>query len=377
MNNVFNRDKEPWIRPWNTKKFDDLYNRDERFFSIVVKGLLSWLNRNIVLYNESINHFIFNTGSSYLYMESNGYEFNMSETTGEDTLYMTLPRCIVEISDINFPTEELSSPYARGNYERRSGNMLCGYNAEIRRLPIEMNLNLKYYLSNFNETLILLQELVDKIIFQQYFNISYLGQIIQCSIEFPGDVNPEINKIDMTSAEPNQRNITLSIKVCTNYPLINERTEIPTDKVIIAYGMDTNLLNKDYTSDHVEKGSIMNNKNDDYNEFIESISDNKEKELIPLDNLDELIKKFDSNEDGVLDETDIEDILKRIKYDNGDKNDNYILKYDSLKQLINVINHQENISVEYDSLTNSIYVNHLDTGVTYAIALKKYKVEHE
>ena len=92
-----------------TDKFDDLYNRDERFFSIVIKGLLSWLNRNIVLYNKSINHFIFNTGSSYLYMESNGYEFNLSETTGEDTMYMTLPRCLVEISDISFPMENVQN----------------------------------------------------------------------------------------------------------------------------------------------------------------------------------------------------------------------------------------------------------------------------
>ena len=213
MEKVFNREKEPWIRPWNQEKFDNLYNRDERFFSIIVKGLISWLNRNIVLYNQSINHFIFNTGSSYLYMESNGYEYNLSETTGEDTMYMKLPRCIIEIADLSFPMEELTSPYARGNYERQSGNQLQGYNAEIRRLPIELTINMKYYLSNFNETLILLQELVDKLIFQQYFSVIYLGQIINCSIEFPGSVNPEINKIDMSSPDPNQRNITLDVKI--------------------------------------------------------------------------------------------------------------------------------------------------------------------
>ena len=376
MENVFNREKEQWIRPWMTDKFDDLYNRDERFFSIVIKGLLSWLNRNIVLYNKSINHFIFNTGSSYLYMESNGYEFNLSETTGEDTMYMTLPRCLVEISDISFPMEELTSPYARGNYERRNGNMLCGYNAEIRRLPIELDLNLKYYLSNFNETIILLQELIDKIIFQKYYNISYLGQVIQCSIEFPGNTTPELNKIDMTSPEPNQRNITLSIKICTNYPIINERTEIPTDKVIVAYGMNMDLYNHNYSSDRIEKGSIMNNKIDNFNEFIEDISNNDEKELTEIDNIENFIKKYDTNNDGVLDENDIENILKNIKYENGDKN-GYTLKYDTLQETINIINHQENISVEYDNLTNSIYVNHIDTGVTYAIALKKYKVENE
>ena len=373
MENVFNREKEQWIRPWMTDKFDDLYNRDERFFSIVIKGLLSWLNRNIVLYNKSINHFIFNTGSSYLYMESNGYEFNLSETTGEDTMYMALPRCLVEISDINFPMEELTSPYARGNYERRNGNMLCGYNAEIRRLPIELDLNLKYYLSNFNETIILLQELIDKIIFQKYYKINYLGQVIQCSIEFPGNTTPEVNKIDMASPDPNQRNITLSIKICTNYPIINERTEIPTDKVIIAYGMDIDLYNHNYASDKIERGSIMNNEIDNFNEFIEDISNN-DKELTELDDIEKFIKEYDTNNDGILDETDIEHILKRIKYESGDIN-GYILKYDTLQKMINIINHQENISAEYDNLTNSIYVNHIDTGVTYAIPLKKYKVE--
>lgn len=375
MTKVFNRSNEPWKRPWNVKKFDDLYNRDERFFSIVVKGMLSWLNRNIVLYDKSINHFIFNTGSSYLYMEDTGYEYNLSETTGEDTLYMTLPRCLVELADISFPQEELTSPFARGNYERRSGNMLCGYNAEIRRLPIELSINLRYYLSNMNESLILMQELVDKLIYQQYYNISYLGQVIQCSIEFPVNVNPEFNKIDLASAEPIQQTITLALKICTNYPLINERTEIPTDKVIVAFGMDMDLQNKTYTSDHIERGRIMDNQIDEFDEFVETIQKIQESEQLPLDNLEQLIKEFDNNNDGVVDENDIERLLDRLKYGAGDFDTDYIIKYDKLIDLMNVLNHQETINAEYDQLTNTIYVNHLDTGVTYAIAMKKYKVE--
>jgi hypothetical protein len=90
---------------------------------------------------------VFNTGSSYLYIESNGYEYSVNETTGEDTMYMTLPRCIIELADVNIATEELSSPYGRGYYGHRSGNMICGYNADIRRLPLELTINAKYYLS--------------------------------------------------------------------------------------------------------------------------------------------------------------------------------------------------------------------------------------
>ena len=300
MNNVFNREREPWIRPWNQEKFDDLYNRDERFFSLVVKGLLSWLNRNIVLYNKSINHFIFNTGSSYLYVESNGYEYNVSETTGEDTMYMKLPRCLIEISDINIPMEELSAPFSRGNYERRSGNQLQGFNAEIRRLPIELTINMKYYLSNFNETIVLLQELIDKLVFQRYFNITYLGKVVQCSIEFPANYNPELNKIDMSSPEPNQRNITFDIKICTNYPLIDTRTEIPTDKVISKFGHEVDLYLKGFNSDSMKKGQIIS-EDDGFTEFENNLIN--EKEDIIFDNI-ETIHNQDNTDSG---NTDIPD----------------------------------------------------------------------
>lgn len=242
----------PWRRPWDVTRFNDLYNRDERYFSILVKGFLSWMNRNIVLYGKPINHFIFNTGNSVLYMENNGYDFSWNETTGNDEMYMHLPRCVVTLGNISIPTEELTQPYSSGYYERLTieektnddgtcqpwdrkisyTETIKGYHAEIRRLPIELTMTINYALSNMNETLILTQELIDKIMFQRYFNINYLGQVIQCSIEFPTDVGPQINKIDMTSTETNLKTIELSLKICSNYPIINTRTEIPADRVI-------------------------------------------------------------------------------------------------------------------------------------------------
>lgn len=251
-NNVVNKQiTSPWRRPWDVTKFNDLYNRDERYFSILIKGFLGWMNRNIVLYGKYINHFIFNTGSSVLYMENNGYDFSWNETTGNDEMYMHLPRCVVTLGNISIPTEEMTQPYSRGYYERltieeNKSDVSCqpwdrkisyietirGYNAEIQRLPIELSVTLNYALSNMNEVLILTQELIDKLMFQRYFNINYLGQIIQCSIEFPSDIAAQLNKIDMTSTEPNIRTIELGLKICSNYPIINTRTEIPADKVI-------------------------------------------------------------------------------------------------------------------------------------------------
>ena len=376
MKNVFNVEKEPWIRPWNQTSFDDLYNRDERFFSIVIKGLLSWLNRNIVLYNKSINHFIFNTGSSYLYMESNGYEYNLSETTGEDTMYMKLPRCLIEINDINIPLEELTAPFSRGNYERRSGNQLQGFNAEMRRLPIELTINMKYYLSNFNEVIILLQELLDKLVFQRYFNITYLGKVIQCSIEFPGNYNPEINKIDMTSPDPNQRNLTFDIKICTNYPIIDERTEIQTNKVIEVFAQDTSLYKNNYKTDNIKKGEILNHDLDKFKQFENDI--NKVEHIYDDTTLEELINRFDLNKDGIIDELDLAPLLEKIKYEAYDEtldyNNDMTLNYSDVSNIIKLMNQQNNISAHYDKFTSKIYITHEDSGKTAELNIIKYKI---
>ena len=233
-----------WKHPWQLEKFDNIYNKDERFFSILVKGLIAWFNKNVVLYNKPIKHFIFSTGSSYMYVEANGYEFILSETSGTDWIYMEMPRCIIEISDISFNTESLTNCFSRGEYERYDDetNSISGYNAEIMRVPIEMNLQFKYVLSNFNETIVLLPEIIDKFIYQKFFTIIYLGQKIRCGIEFPTSEQLELNKIDMSSNETNQKILQFDIKLTSNYPAINERTEVSNANVIDSTKFDVDLL---------------------------------------------------------------------------------------------------------------------------------------
>ena len=247
-NNILTSKEQPkWIHPWNIEKFDSIETRDERFFSLVIKGVLRWLTQNILMYNKPIKHFIFNTGSSYLYIETNGYEFSWNETTGEDMMYMERPRCVVELNDITINNEELTQPHIRGAYERRideNGNY-AGFNAELRRIPITLSLNLTYVMSNFNESIILVQELMDKLLFQKYFNIVYLGQNIQCSVEFPNNFRIELNKIDLSSAEPNNRILGMQLNVCTNYPSIDERTEISSSKVIGSFASNINVFKDD------------------------------------------------------------------------------------------------------------------------------------
>lgn len=276
--NISNKEISKWIRPWNKEKFDDLHNRDERFFGLLIKGTLAWLNKNIVLYNKPIKHFIFNTGSSIMYVESNGYKFSWNETTGEDAIYMSRPRCVVELGDITIDTSELTQPNIRGVYERTNESNIEGFNAEFRRMPIQMSMSLNYVLSNFNESIVLLEELISKLSFQKYFKIVYLGQLIECSIEFPTSHSISINKIDMASAETNQKNITIQVNICSSYPAFNESSEISSSLVIskISSGIET-YANKDVNNTTDTQTKNINMSEED-NEFLESIKSNTKKE---------------------------------------------------------------------------------------------------
>ena len=86
-----------------------------------------------------------------------------------------------------------------------------------------------------------MQELIDKMCFQRYFSIVYLGQVIKCSIEFPQDMQMELNKIDMSSAETNNKLLNISVNICSNYPSIDEETEQRNSAVISKFRHDTEV----------------------------------------------------------------------------------------------------------------------------------------
>ena len=365
-NNTVNRKNKKWLRPWNVKQFNDLYNRDDRFFSVLIKGAIGFLNSHIKMYDKPINHFIFNTGSSYMFVESNGYEFSWNETSGEDSMYMELPRCVVELENISIPQEELSQSFARGNYERKDEDTIKGYNAEIKRLPIEMNLSLHYTFSNFNESIVVLQELFDELVFQRYFSIAYLGQIVRCSIEFPNSTQLEIGKIDFSAAEIVQRNINLDVVICTNYPLINQKTEISSNQVISKF-----------------KGYLQpNNRADNIEILIDGVKSNTNDIYMDL-------RKFDINKDNIINETEISlirDFIERFDVDEDYEvtshdiglitesfmNEEYNVHYDilntgkldinnllTIKELFNILdlNHDERVNeLEINQIMNNILI---------------------
>ena len=253
--NIYNKKLSKWIRPWDGTP-DNIYNRDDRFFAIVLEGALAWLTNNIVMYGKPIRHFVFSTGSSYMYIETDGYKYSTTEVTGEDKIYMERPRCVASIDNVSIETAELTQPGVRGVYERydSTNHEIRGYNAEMRRLPVTINTNMQYVMSTFNESVVLLEEIIAKMCFQRYFSVVYLGQVIQCSIEFPQDFRIDVNKLDMSSADPNNKSINVSFKIETSYPVIDETTEVPNATLMKSMVSEIYVYHKDIKhSSDIEK----------------------------------------------------------------------------------------------------------------------------
>ena len=126
-------------------------------------------------------------------------------------------------------------------------------------------MSLNYVLSNFNESIVLLEELISKLSFQRYFKIVYLGQLIECSIEFPTSQAININKIDMASTETNQKNITIQVNICSSYPAFNELSEISSSSVIGKMSSNIEAYSNndvDYTTDYQRKNIDMTKEDD-------------------------------------------------------------------------------------------------------------------
>lgn len=210
-------------------------NNKELFMSTLFKALLHNLNNQISLRDEKIRHFVLNTGDDIMWLENKGQDNSKEpyQVSNEDYIYNTIPRGIVNMESIEVLEEQITSPYTRGNFTIEDDDILKGFNAEFRRVPIKMSVNLKYYLDTFTDVLAVTQKIISKMLFIRTFKFDYMGQTIEASYKVPTSYSHEKNiTFDGGTIEQKLRTIDLSLEVETNMPVFDERTTIENDKYI-------------------------------------------------------------------------------------------------------------------------------------------------
>lgn len=209
-------------------------NSQENFFSELIKSTILELNSNIKLYNENINHFFLNTGDDLLWKKTLGYDFSVEplETSNNDYVYNKIPRSILNFDGITINTDQFTQPFIRGECEIGIDNKIIEFSAEIKRIPVEISLSAKYYVSTFTDVLTLSQELLSKMAFNKKFIFEYLGKTVDASIQLPTTINHEKNITPSFDDENNNKTIEIEYIITSNLPIFNNRTAVETNAII-------------------------------------------------------------------------------------------------------------------------------------------------
>lgn len=204
-------------------------NNQNLFFSTLLKGLIFNLNKTIKIRDKYVPHYILNTGTDIMYLEKKGQDHSKEphEVSNENFIYTITPRALVSPGGIELLEDQLTSPYTRGNFDMEYEGSLYSFNAEYRRMPLKMTVELKYTFDTFTDVLNAAQQIITKFAFIQNFNIDYMGQTIFSTYRIPSSIDHEENvTFDGVSTDSKNRTMTISLEVETNIPVFEGRTAI-------------------------------------------------------------------------------------------------------------------------------------------------------
>lgn len=210
-------------------------NNQELFFSALIKGLMLRLDDDISIRGIAVPHLIVHTGSDALYLERKGYDNSIEprQLSNEDYIYNVVPRCIVTPKGIDLVPDQLTNPYSMGQFQYEGDEEIINLTAEFRRMPVKLNVELKYLTDSYRDLLELTQQILTKLSFIRTYYITYMGQTIQCSYRIPDSINGEyVTELSGDSTDSKNKTMDLTIEVESNLPIISPRAVMSADKLI-------------------------------------------------------------------------------------------------------------------------------------------------
>lgn len=202
-------------------------NSLQLFFPKLIKSLLIDLRNDIKIRDISVPHMIINTGDDTIWLLEKGQDSSIEplNISNECNVYNIIPRCIVNVGSMDLLTDQLSSPYVTGSFQYEYENSLQTFFAEFRRLPIKLQIHLKYYMDSFTDALELMQQICTKLAFIRTFKFVYLGQTIIASYKIPDSYEDQhMTEISGSTTEDRNRTIDLDIELESFIPIFANKT---------------------------------------------------------------------------------------------------------------------------------------------------------
>lgn len=210
-------------------------NIHQLFFSKLIKGLMLNLNESVTVRGQGVPHMILNTGDDTMWLLEKDYNFAQEpqENTNEQYVYNIIPRGVIDVGSLDTVPDQLTNPYIRGYFQYEKDGQIQTFSAEMRRMAVKVNIDLKYYVSSFTDMLELSQHIMTKLAYIRIFKFVYMGQTIIASYKIPETFDGEhLAELDGTTTDNKNRVISLSLEVESTLPVYNYQTVIEADKMI-------------------------------------------------------------------------------------------------------------------------------------------------
>lgn len=237
-------------------------NDTQLFFSTLIKGLMVDLKSIIKVRGKAVPHAIINTGDDTMWILEKDYDHSKEpfENTNEQYVYNMVPRCVVSLGSLDMVPDQLTNPYARGQFQYEHDNQLYTLSAEFRRMPVKIQVTLKYVLDTFRDVLEMMQHICCKLAFIRTFKFVYLGQTISCSYKIPESMEDQhMAEITGDTTDARDRTIEFTLEVESNLPIYSSPTI--TEDVRIAHPVQNltteghEIASRDYASRSGYRGS--------------------------------------------------------------------------------------------------------------------------
>ena len=177
-------------------------------------------------------------------------------------IYNIIPRCIVDINNIDLSVDQLSSPYSMGLMQYECEDGIYSFMGEFRRYPMKLNCELKYYVDSYTDMLALFQQIITKLSFIQTYNISYMGQTIVNSYKTPDSFDGEhLMEIDGTTTDSKYKTVSCSIEIETTRPVWDHKTLVYNDCRIANHILGVYKIEEQLDENNPKRGIRIYGKN--------------------------------------------------------------------------------------------------------------------
>ena len=206
-----------------------LVNNQELFFNALFKGFLFDIRSKVIVRGKEVPHIVLNTGDDTMFLEVKGQDFSIEpqEVSNENYVYNKVPRANVQFNGVNILTDQLTSPFTRGDFTLVHDGQAYGATAEFRRFPIKVDATVKYYFDNFTDVMEATQSIISSLCFINDFTISYMGQTITSTYHCPDSIDNNLMlEFDGITTDSKNRTIEMTYEIESNLPVFMPRTVI-------------------------------------------------------------------------------------------------------------------------------------------------------